>query len=142
MRIQTRWKWGPLLWPLSRVWLSEATQPERWLRDGRRTRHVAIGGSGDSALSGARQGKLTGDDGSGEAQQHERGQRCVGHDCAAPRAGRGRCLSGAQLPAQLRRLPLEAGEWSPGSHCWDAQIPKRRTHRRLQLLFVKDKLLI
>lgn len=58
-------------------------------------------------------------------------------------SGPGAVLVGrAELPAQSRRLPLEAGEWSPGSHCLDAQIPKGLASRRLQLLSVKDKLSI
>lgn len=57
-----------------------------------------------------RQGWLTGDDGAGEAQQHKRGQRCVGHDCAAgaERAGGGACR-GRGAPSSAATTPPTRG---------------------------------
>lgn len=65
-------------------------------------------GAGTLRYRGARQGQLTSDDGSGQAQQHERGQRCVGHDCSARRAG-----PGAVLPSSAATPPTQGGGVGP-----------------------------
>lgn len=62
---------------------------------------------------GARQGRLTRDGGSGKAQQQERGQRCVGHDCAAPTAGRGRRLLGVRSSKLCR--DASHSRWGSGA---------------------------
>lgn len=71
-------------------------------------------GAGTLRSRGARQGRLTGNDGSGKAQQQERGPRCVGHDCAAPRAGGGAVLGRARgAPSSDATPPTRGGGVEP-----------------------------